>query len=127
MNKRARNEFIWLVTGILMIFVGTAVFLAKAKITNDFLGGDAYTWWQRCLFLLLLLVGIILVIVKPHKPVPKIVAGIGALLIVVMVVANTTIILKDRISAIKWVICSVLWIFGSFICVVTLVINGRKR
>ncbi|MDD6340059.1 MAG: hypothetical protein PUA49_06140 [Butyrivibrio sp.] len=127
MNKKARNEFIWLIAGLLMIIVATALFLAKAQIKCGLVEGNAYTWWQRCIVLLPLFAGIILMITNPHKPVPKLVAGIGVLVIIVMIIISTTIVLKERISAIRWIICILLWLIGSFICVATLVLNSRKR
>ena len=85
MNKKAKNEFITLVVGLVVFVVGTALFLSKARVTSDFLSvRGIWTWWKVLLVFVPIVAGIFMMIVKPHFIVSKILAFAGVLTIIVV-------------------------------------------
>lgn len=128
MNSRARNELIRVVAGLLMIVVGVALFMSKTRVSSDFLEYDGgWTWWKILLVLLPLAAGIVLLAVKPHLKISGIVAGLGAVLVVAVILVNTTIIIEKDIASYEWVIYGVLIFGGMLVSVLSLFIRRKKK
>ncbi len=127
MNRSARNELIEIVCGLAMITTGIGMFISKTAVTSAFLESEGFwSWWKIILVILPLVIGIIMMAVKPHLKASKLVAFIGAALVVVMIIANTTIIIEKKIAVYEWIIYGVLVIGGLVISVAALFINKKK-
>ena len=127
MNKRARNELVRVIIGLIMIAVGVGLFISKTRITSELLGiGGAWSWWKTLLILLPLAVGIIMLIVKPHLMASRFVALFGALLAVVAILLNITIIIERDIAPYEWVIYGVLVFGGVIVSLSALFIKKKK-
>lgn len=128
MNRRARNELIRVVAGLLMIVVGVALFMSKTRVSSAFLEYDGvWNWWKILLVLLPLAAGIVLLAVKPHLKISGIVAGLGAALVVAVILVNTTIIIEKDIASYEWVIYGVLIFGGMLVSVLSLFIRRKKK
>ncbi|MCM1308552.1 MAG: hypothetical protein NC223_08140 [Butyrivibrio sp.] len=128
MNSRARNELIRVVAGLLMIVAGMALFMSKTSVSSDFLEyGGGWNWWKILLVLLPLAAGIVLLAVKPHLKVSGIVAALGAVLVVAVILVNTTIIIEKDIASYEWVIYGVLIFGGMLVSVLSLFIRRKKK
>lgn len=125
MNKRARNELISVIVGLVMVVIGTTLLLTKATVRSDFF--TEWKFWQQILVLIPLVAGIVLLIVKPHFIVSKIVAVAGAIVLLVVIFVNATFIIEKNIPAIYWIVSSVLAGAGFVTCIVVLLIMGRKK
>lgn len=125
MNKRARNELISVIVGLVMVVIGTTLLLTKATVRSDFF--TEWKFWQQILVLIPLVAGIVLLIVKPHFIVSKIVAVAGAIALLVVIFVNATFIIEKNIPAIYWIVSSVLAGAGFVTCIVVLLIMGRKK
>lgn len=127
MNNRARNELIGVIVGLAMIITGVCLFISKTSITSTFLEVKGiWKWWSILLVFLPLLTGIILSAVKPQHIVPKIIALVGAVLLIVVIMVNSTIIIEEKISPFEWILCGVLALGGLFICFVSLFAKKKK-
>lgn len=127
MNKRARNELVRVIIGLIMIAVGVGLFISKTRITSELLGiGGAWSWWKTLLILLPLAVGIIMLIVKPHLLASRLVAFFGALLAIVAILLNITIIIERDIAPYEWVIYGVLVFGGVIVSLSALFIKKKK-
>lgn len=127
MGKRAKIRLVMLLTGIVMVIVGVALFLSQANMFSDFLtDGGKWTWWQRLLVLLPLVVGIVMSAVKPKLLASKIIAAVGAIGLIVVIIASTTIVIEKNIPVGKWIACGVLIIGGCASMISALFIKGKK-
>ena len=127
MNKKARNQLIAFIAGILMIVVGAALFMSKTSISSPFLKPDgSWSWWKILLILLLLIAGIVLMIVKPRWRASKYVALGGALLIIIVIIASLTIIIEKKIEIYEWIIYGMLVFFGMILALFALFSNRRR-
>lgn len=128
MNSRARNELIRVVAGLLMIVVGVALFMSKTRVSSAFLESDGvWTWWKIILVLLPLAAGIVMLAVKPGFWVSKAVASLGAVLVVTVILVNTTIIIEEDIASYEWVIYGVLIFGGMLVSILSLFIRRKKK
>lgn len=128
MNNRAKNELVGVVAGLLMIVAGVALFMFKTRVMSDFLElGGAWTWWKIALVLLPLAAGIVMLIVRPHSKLSVIVAGVGAILVIVMILVNTTIVIEKDIAPYEWVIYGVLIFGGMLVSLLSLFIRRKKK
>lgn len=128
MNSRARNELIRVVAGLLMIVVGVALFMSKTRVSSDFLESDGvWTWWKIILVLLPLAAGIVLLVVKPNLKASGIVAALGAVLLIAVILINTTIIIEKDIAPYEWAIYGVLVFGGMLVSVLSLFIRRKKK
>lgn len=128
MNRRLRNELIEVIAGLVMIIIGVVLFLNKVTVVSEFLqGSDYWVTWKRLLCLVPLAAGIVLMIVRKDWIGSKIISGIGALLIIVLVIATTTLVLDTRIDIIEWIVFSALILGGVIIIVVALIMANRKK
>lgn len=128
MNKKAKNEFITLVVGLVVFVVGTALFLSKARVTSDFLSvRGIWTWWKVLLVFVPIVAGIFMMIVKPHFIVSKILAFAGVLTIIVVLFLNTTIIIVKDIATYEWIIYILCMVGGAAASLWALFVKGRKH
>lgn len=127
MNTKARNELIMMIAGLLLIVVGVWLFISKTSITSDYLQMEGFwSWWKVVLTFLPLLVGIVLLIIKPDLLVSKILALVGAIALVVLIMVNTTIVVEERITTIQWIISIGCPVVGAIMCFVALFLRKRK-
>ncbi len=128
MNKKARNELIRVIIGLVMIAVGVGLFISKTQMTSDFLEFDGiWSWWKTVLTLLPLAVGIVMLIVKPRLMASKLVATLGALLAIAVILINTTIIIEKEIAPVEWIIYGVLVLCGIIVSLSALFIKRNKK
>ena len=99
MNHKARNELIEVISGLVMLVAGIFLIVSKTKIVSGFLGGnDTWRNWQRLVALSPLIVGIIMMIIKPKLRVSKIISFVGVMTIIVILFIDTTIIIVKEIN-----------------------------
>ena len=128
MNKKARNELIRVIIGLVMIAAGVGLFISKTSVSTELLSfGGVYSWWISVLVILPLAAGIVMLIVKPHLMASKIVAIAGAVVIVTAILINTTIIIEKDISTFEWIIYGVLLLGGIIVCLSALFIKKRIK
>lgn len=126
-NTKARNELIVMITGLILIVVGMWLFISKTTVTSDFIQMEGFwSWWKVLLAFVPLLAGIVMLIVKPHLLVSKILALAGAVALVVLIMVNTTIVVEDRITILQWIICIGCPAVGTILCFVALFLRKRK-
>lgn len=112
MNHKARNELIEVISGLVMLVAGIFLFVSKTKIVSGFLGGnDTWRNWQRLIALSPLIVGIIMMIIKPKLRLSKIISFVGVMTIIVILFIDTTIIIVKEIKAFE-LIMDLILIFG---------------
>lgn len=127
MNKRARNQLLWVIIGLGMMLIGMVLFLTKTKISSNFLNTDGgWPLWGTLLVLLPLAAGIVMLIVKPKLPVSKWLAICGAILVIVMIIANIKIVIRKKIAPIEWVIYGFLIIGGVLVSITSLFIRRKN-
>ena len=127
MKNRAHKELIGVMTGLAMILTGVCMFVSKTTITSTFLEGSGiWKWWSIMLVFLPLITGMVLMIIKPRSPVPKIIALSGAVGLISVIMASTTIIIEERIMPFQWFLYGFLIIGGLLICIYALFIKKKK-
>lgn len=127
MNKRARNQLLLVIIGLGMMLIGMVLFLTKTKISSNFLNTDGgWPLWGTLLVLLPLAAGIVMLIVKPKLPVSKWLAICGAILVIVMIIANIKIVIRKKIAPIEWVIYGFLIIGGVLVSITSLFIRRKN-
>ena len=127
MNTKARNELIVMIIGLLLIVVGMWLFISKTSITSDYIQMEGFwNWWKVLLTFVPLVAGIVMLIVKPQLLVSKLLALVGAVVLVVLILVNTTIVVEDRITILQWIICIGCPAVGTILCFVALFLRKRK-
>ncbi len=127
MKNRANKELIGVITGLAMILTGVCLFISKTTVTSTFLEGSGiWKWWSILLVFLPLIIGIVLMIMKPRSIVPKLVALSGAAGLISVIMANTTIIIEEKIMPVQWFLYGFLTIGGLLICIYSLFIKKKK-
>ena len=111
--KKERNELLEFLGGLAMLVVGLYLFTTKVTVQSSLFDG---TWSvagvniNSGLVLIPFIIGIVLLFFKPDSFLSKLITGCGLLIIIVSVIASTTIRLP-RISLYEWILYLVL-IFG---------------
>lgn len=127
MNRKARNELIEVISGLVMLVAGIFLFVSKTKIVSGFLGGnDTWKNWQRLVALFPLIVGIIMMVIKPKLRLSKIISFIGVMTIIVILFIDTTIIIVKEIKVFEWIMDSILIVGGIAIIFFALFSNKKK-
>lgn len=109
------------------MLIGMVLFLTKTKISSNFLNTDGgWPLWGTLLVLLPLAAGIVMLIVKPKLPVSKWLAICGAILVIVMIIANIKIVIRKKIAPIEWVIYGFLIIGGVLVSITSLFIRRKN-
>lgn len=127
MNHKARNELIEVISGLVMLVAGIFLFVSKTKIVSGFLGAnDTWRNWQRLVALSPLIVGIIMMIIKPKLRVSKIISFVGVMTIIVILFIDTTIIIVKEIKAFELIMDLILIVGGTAIIFFALFSNRKK-
>lgn len=127
MDNRARNELIGVLVGLAMIITGVCLFISKTSISSEFLQAEGdWEWWSMILVFVPLLAGIVLSALKPRLIAAKIVAVLGAFLLIAVIMANSTIIIEKRIMPFEWILYIGLMVGGLLIFVFALFAKKRK-
>ena len=127
MKNRAHKELIGVIIGLAMILTGVCLFISKTTVISTFLEGSGiWKWWSILLVFLPLIIGIVLMIMKPRSIVPKFVALSGATGLISVIMANTTIIIEEKIMPVQWFLYGFLTIGGLLICIYSLFIKKKK-
>ena len=115
--KKERNELLEFLGGLAMLVVGLYLFTNKASVQTSFFAGN--------LSLFGLNVNSGLVLIPFIIGVAKLVTGLGFLLIIVSVIASTTIRLQ-RLTLFEWILYLVL-IFGGVGLLARALFGGNKK
>lgn len=127
MDNRARNELIGVLVGIAMIITGVCLFISKTSISSDFLQVEGiWEWWSILLVFVPLLTGIVLATLKPRWIIAKIVAVLGAIFLLAVIMANSTIIIEKKIMPFEWFLYIGLTAGGLLIILFALFVKKRK-
>ena len=127
MNHKARNELIEVISGLVMLVAGIFLIVSKTKSISGFLvGNDIWRNWQRLVALSPLIVGIIMMIIKPKLRVSKIISFVGVMTIIVILFIDTTIIIVKEIKAFELIMDLILIVGGTAIIFFALFSNRKK-
>ena len=110
--KKERNELLEFLGGLAMV-VGLYLFTNKASVQTSFFAGNLSLFGLNVnsgLVIIPFIIGVVWLFVKPGSFGAKLVTGLGFLLIIVSVIASTTIRLQ-RLTLFEWILYLVL-IFG---------------
>lgn len=111
--SKPRNELAEFVIGAAMLCVGLYLLTQQVTVSNSFFGGHMMYFGVRVntgVVFIPLIVGIIMIFVKPDSFLSKLVFGISILIILASIITSTTMHLRT-ISLYEWIIYLVL-IFG---------------
>ena len=127
MNTKARNEFLKVVSGLILITVGMGYFISKSTVVSTFVSMDGiWKWWSVLLVFVPIIAGIVMLIIKPQWLASKIVAALGAICLIVVIMRNTTIILTEKLAAIEWIAIIGFILAGVVLCFWGLFVRIRK-
>ncbi len=125
--KKERNELLEFLGGLAMLVVGLYLFTNKATVQTSFFSGGLSLFGMHLnsgLVIIPFIIGIVWLFVKPSSFGAKLVVGLGILIIIVSVIASTTIRLP-RITLYEWILFIVL-IFGGAGLLARALFGGRK-
>ena len=120
--KKERNELLEFLGGLAMLVVGLYLFTNKATVQTSFFSGGLSLFGM--LVIIPFIIGIVWLFVKPSSFGAKLVVGLGILIIIVSVIASTTIRLP-RITLYEWILYIIL-IFGGAGLLARALFGGRK-
>lgn len=128
MKQKEKKELIEVISGLLMIAISVILFVRKVRVQSDFLTGEG-NWeiWKQILVILPLVVGIIMMILKPRSYISSLIALVGVLAIVIVLIVDITFIVKKKISVFECILYAIMFFGGLCICVKALFINNIKR
>ena len=92
--KKERNELLEFLGGLAMLVVGLYLFTNKATVQTSFFSGGLSLFGMHLnsgLVIIPFIIGIVWLFVKPSSFGAKLVVGLGILIIIVSVIASTTI------------------------------------
>ena len=125
--KKERNELLEFLGGLAMLVVGLYLFTNKATVQTSFFSGGLSLFGMHLnsgIVIIPFIIGIVWLFVKPSSFGAKLVVGLGILIIIVSVIASTTIRLP-RITLYEWILYIVL-IFGGAGLLARALFGGRK-
>lgn len=126
--KKERNELLEFLGGLAMLVVGLYLFTSKATVYTSFFSGSLRLFGQNLnsgIVIIPLIIGIVWLFVKPSSIGAKLVTGLGALIIIVSIIASTTIMLS-RISLFEWILYIVLIFGGAGLLIRALFFGNHK-
>ena len=127
MNQRAKYQIIGLISGLVMIAVGVFLFMSKTRIESGFLReGGSWASWKIILVLLPLVAGIIMLIVKPDLKASGIVALVGALVVVIVIFSDVTVIIEKDFKIAECILDILLIVVGVVLCLMSLFFKKKK-
>lgn len=112
--KKERNELLEFFGGLAMLAVGLYLFMNKVDVSTSFLGSEGLLgvhWLPSGLVVVPFIIGVFLMFVMPDNLLGKIIAGLGALLVVASVITSTTIRLRT-VTLYEWILFLVLIFAG---------------
>lgn len=125
--SRARREFIQVIVGIIMMVTGVCLFLSKAKVYSAFLESSGiWQWWMIVIAMIPLIAGIVLLIIRPHLTISKIVAAAGVLVVLLAVFLSLTIVIVKPVTRTEWIVYGIL-VIGGLVVSSTALLLGRKK
>ena len=126
--KKERNELLEFLAGLAMLVVGLFLFTNKAEVQTAFFSGSIRLFGAHLnsgLVIIPFIIGIVWLFVKRHSIGAKLVTALGILIIIVSVIASTTIRLP-RITLYEWILYLVL-IFGGVGLLARALFGGNKK
>lgn len=127
--KKAKNELLQFLGGLVMLVVGLYIFSQKVMVTSGFFGGGHMMLGSfhinNGLIMIPFIIGIVWMFVSDGSFASKIMTGLGVLIIVVSIILSTNISLV-RMSLYEWALILVL-IFGGAGLIVKLLLGGGKK
>ena len=126
--KKVRNELLEFLGGLAMLVVGLYLFTNKASVQTSFFAGNLSLFGLNVnsgLVIIPFIIGVVWLFVKPSSFGAKLVTGLGVLLIIVSVIASTTIRLQ-RLTLFEWILYLVL-IFGGVGLLARALFGGNKK
>ena len=127
MHQRAKYQLIGLISGLVMIAVGVFLFMSKTRIESGFLReGGSWASWKIILVLLPLVAGIIMLIVKPDLKASGIVALVGALVVVIVIFSDVTVIIEKDFKIAECILDILLIVVGVVLCLMSLFFKKKK-
>lgn len=126
--KKERNELLEFLGGLAMLVVGLYLFTNKASVQTSFFAGNLSLFGLNVnsgLVIIQFIIGVVWLFVKPGSFGAKLVTGFGFLLIIVSVIASTTIRLQ-RLTLFEWILYLVL-IFGGVGLLARALFGGNKK
>ena len=126
--KKERNELLEFLGGLAMLIVGLYLFTGKATVQTSFFSGTLSLHgfsFNSGLVIIPFIIGIVWLFVKPSSFGAKLVTGAGVLIIIVSVIASTTISLP-KITLYEWILYLVL-IFGGAGLLARALFGGDKK
>lgn len=126
--KKERNELLEFLGGLAMLVVGLYLFTNKVTVQSTLFSGYLSISGMRVnsgLVVLPFIIGIVMIFVKPESFVSKLVAGCGLLIIIVAVIASTTLRLP-HISLYEWLLYLIL-IFGGLGLLCRVLFTDKKK
>lgn len=125
--RRERNELLEFLGGLIMFVVGLFLFTNKVTVQSALFSGSLAIGSVNIssgLVVIPFIVGIVMMFVRPHMLAAKLVTGLGLLIIIVSVIATTTIRLP-RITLYEWLLYLVL-IFGGLGLLCRVLLGNHK-
>lgn len=125
--RRERNELLEFLGGLVMFVVGLFLFTNKVTVQSALFSGSLAIGSVNIssgLVVIPFIVGIVMMFVRPHMFAAKLVTGLGLLIIIVSVIATTTIRLP-RITLYEWLLYLVL-IFGGLGLLCRVLLGNHK-
>ena len=126
--KKERNELLEFLGGLAMLVVGLYLFTNKVSVQSTLFSGYLSVNGMRVnsgLVVLPFIIGIVMIFVKPESIISKLIAGCGLLIIIVAVIASTTLRLP-HISLYEWLLYLIL-IFGGLGLLCRVLFTDKKR
>ena len=126
--KKERNELLEFLGGLAMLVVGLYLFTNKASVQTSFFAGNLSLFGLNVnsgLVIIPFIIGVVWLFAKPGSFGAKLVTGLGFLLIIVSVIASTTIRLQ-RLTLFEWILYLVL-IFGGVGLLARTLFGGNKK
>ena len=126
--KKERNELLEFLGGLAMLVVGLYLFTNKASVQTSFFAGNLRLFGLNVnsgLVIIPFIIGVVWLFVKPSSFGAKLVTGLGVLLIIVSVIASTTIRLQ-RLTLFEWILYLVL-IFGGAGLLARALLGGNSK
>ena len=126
--KKERNELLEFLGGLAMLVVGLYLFTNKASVETSFFVGNLSLFGLNVnsgLVIIPFIIGVIWLFAKPGSFGAKLVIGLGFLLIIVSVIASTTIRLQ-RLTLFEWILYLVLF-FGGAGLLLRALSGGNKK
>lgn len=125
--RRERNELLEFLGGLIMFVVGLFLFTNKVTVQSALFSGSLAIGSVNIssgLVVIPFIVGIVMMFVRPRMLAAKLVTGLGLLIIIVSVIATTTIRLP-RITLYEWLLYLVL-IFGGLGLLCRVLLGNHK-